>query len=137
MDVDTGAVLALRPLPGSPARVVAGGRDGILTVWNVATAERVERPLHGHDGPIHAIRLVHRDGASPLLASAGNDGTARLRNIESWTPHGEPLTGHHSWVWSLASVPAAPAKDSGWPPPARTGPSTSGTRSDIARSGSR
>ncbi|WP_217131857.1 hypothetical protein [Streptomyces sp. AC558_RSS880] len=49
---------------------------------NVATAERVERPLHGHDGPIRAIRLVHRDGASPLLAPVGNDGTVRLWNIE-------------------------------------------------------
>jgi WD40 repeat protein len=72
-DVDTGAVLALSPLPGSPARTVAGGRDGILTVWNVTTAERVERPLHGHDGPVRAIRLVHRDRASPLLASADGE----------------------------------------------------------------
>ncbi|MEW2079515.1 hypothetical protein AB0941_39245 [Streptomyces sp. NPDC013433] len=61
---------------------MAGGRDGILAVQNVATAERVERPLHGHDGPIRAIRLVHRDGASPLLAPVGNDGTVRLWNIE-------------------------------------------------------
>uniref|UniRef100_UPI003F4953D4 hypothetical protein n=1 Tax=Nonomuraea bangladeshensis TaxID=404385 RepID=UPI003F4953D4 len=103
--IDTGAVLALQPLPGTPARVATGGRDGVITTWTISTAEPAGPPLHGHEGPVRALCLVHRDGSSPLLASAGNDGTIRLWDVATWTQHGEPLIGHRGWVWALAPVP--------------------------------
>ncbi|MFG6198185.1 hypothetical protein [Nonomuraea sp. JJY05] len=105
VQVDTGAVLAIEPLPGAPAVVAVGGRGGVITTWTVPAAEPAGPPLHGHEGPVRALRLVQRDGSSPLLASAGNDGTIRLWDTETWTRCGEPFTGHDGWVWSLAAVP--------------------------------
>ena len=59
-------------LPGD--RVVLGQGDGGLSVWDVATGERVVN-LTGHRGYVMDLELS-RDGR--VLATAGGDGTARL-----------------------------------------------------------
>lgn len=135
--IDHGAVLALCPLPGAPATVAAAGRGGTITLHTLDPAARTENPaprLHGHTGPVRALCLVDQTDSPPLLASAGNDSTLRLWNLDTATPHGTPLTGHVGWIWAITPVPARTAGASGWPRPALMPPSDSGTPPPATRS---
>jgi WD40 repeat protein len=53
-------------------RLATGGRDGAVSVWDVATGD-VTLSLPGHEGPVTGL-LFSRDGAK--LLSTSNDGTA-------------------------------------------------------------
>ena len=56
-------------------------------------------PLAGHAGVINSVAFSP-DGA--LLASAGDDGTVRLWDLEERRPLGKPLTGHVGRVRGIA-----------------------------------
>jgi len=102
----SGAVLALCPLPGRPARVAAAGRDGTITVFSLAAAHDRERVFRAHHGPVRDLCLMDRPGGSPLLVSAGNDAAIRAWDCATWMPHGDPLNGHDGWIWSITSISA-------------------------------
>src|SRR5207237_8653684 len=53
-------------------RLATGGRDGAVSVWDVATGD-VALSLPGHEGPVTGL-VFSRDGAK--LVSTSMDGTA-------------------------------------------------------------
>ncbi|MGH3801693.1 MAG: WD40 repeat domain-containing protein [Pseudonocardiaceae bacterium] len=60
--------------------------------------------------PSPDLCLIEPSDHPQLLASAGNDGTIRLWNLHTATPHGAPLAGHNGWIWSLTTVPGPPGQ---------------------------
>jgi WD40 repeat protein len=99
-----GAVLALLPLPGRRALLVAGGGNGSLARWDIAAGRLVGEPWVAHAGPVRDLCLLHTPGGF-VLASAGQDGTIRLWELdrEAAVSVGS-LTGHGGWVWSLCPI---------------------------------
>jgi WD40 repeat protein len=128
-----GAVLALCPLPGQPSRAAAAGRSGTITIFAVTAGQDPEHVIRAHRGPVRSLCLIERSGDKPLLASAGNDGTIRIWDPATWTPHGDPLTGHDGWIWSLTAVPPLAPQRPGSHRQAPTTPSGYGTRSRAAQ----
>jgi WD40 repeat protein/transcriptional regulator with XRE-family HTH domain len=102
-----GTVLAVCPVPGQPARVAVAGRRGTIAVFSLTDSPGAEPAFPAHNGPVRDLCLIERAGGPPLLASAGNDGTIRIWDTGSWAPHGDPLTGHEGWIWSIASISGA------------------------------
>lgn len=52
-----------------------------------------------------SLCTVERHDGPPLLASAGNDGTIRTWDLDTWTSPAGPLTGHVGWIWSITAIP--------------------------------
>ena len=71
------------------------------TLWsNISTDDSV-LTIIAHSGPVRALAVIATSTGDPLLASAGDDGTIRLWNPHTGTPHGHPLTGHTGPVRAL------------------------------------
>ena len=85
------------------ARIVSGGADGSIRVWDTdaAVSDPLGAPLTGHSGPVCAV-AIGAIGGAPRVVSGGYDGTVRLWDPTSGTPVGTPLTGHHGVVSALA-----------------------------------
>ncbi len=103
--IGSGAVLALCPLPGEPARIATAAGDGTITIVTIDPALDTGPVIQAHDGPVRALCLIGRPGGESLLASAGNDGMIRVWDLSTGEPCGGPLTGHDGWIWSLTTVP--------------------------------
>lgn len=80
-------------------RIVSGGEDGVLRIWDVKTGAAIDRPLLGHRRAITAL-VMRPDGAR--VVSAGEDGSVRLWDLRSGQPVGEPVQAHRSPVLALA-----------------------------------
>src|SRR5829696_4984619 len=84
-------VEALRRAPATAAKEEA----------RVALLDKLNRPSHvatqltGHTNWVNDVAF--RPGGE-LLASASDDRTVRLWDVETGKPHGEPLKGHTKWV---------------------------------------
>jgi len=79
-------------------KLVAGFRNGSIRIFNPTTWEQIAI-LEGHDTMfVNAISLLQNDR---LLASASDDGTARLWNLDTNLPVGPPLQ-HQGLVWDAA-----------------------------------
>ncbi|MBV8541347.1 MAG: pentapeptide repeat-containing protein, partial [Pseudonocardiales bacterium] len=95
----TGGVLAVAWSPDG-TRLLTGGRDGDVRVWDAASGEPLHR-LTGHTDWVWAVAWSP-DGTR--LLTGGGDGTVRVWDAAS----GEPLhrlTGHTDWVWAVAWSP--------------------------------
>ena len=80
------------------SRIVSGGGDGYVRVWDFSTNRQIGRPIEGHSGLIYAV-AVSPDAT--LLASAGNDGGIRLWNAYSGSQVLPPITGYQGDIYSL------------------------------------
>jgi len=94
----------VRSLAVSPDgnRLLSGGTDNTLMLWDTRTGLSIGAPLAGHTGWINSISFSP-DG--DRIASASADGTIRLWNAQNATPVGEPLIGHQDAVWSVVFSP--------------------------------
>lgn len=91
-----GAVNAVAFIPGS-SRAVSAGDDGMLSVWDVETKQRIHR-FEGHTGKIVGL-VVSEDGR--WAVSASWDRTARVWDLAQLAP-GPVLSGHQGPVNAVA-----------------------------------
>jgi len=90
----TGAVTAVATARG---RVVTGGEDGSVRVWD-RVSRRLLRVLRGHHGWVYTVAF---SPSSDLIASAGDDAVIRLWSATTGCLVGM-LTGHTKRIRSLA-----------------------------------
>ncbi|MCX6462685.1 MAG: NB-ARC domain-containing protein [Pseudonocardiales bacterium] len=96
-DGHTGAVTSVAVTAN---RVVSGGEDGTVRVWDRRSG-RLVRVLRGNHGWVHAV-AVSSDG--DFVAAAGDDRVVRLWRLSSGAPLGA-LAGHSRRVRSLVPLP--------------------------------
>jgi WD40 repeat protein len=93
--------VAVTELDGRQVIVSAGGVDGRVGLWDLATGSSVGVPLVGHIGGVNALAVGISDGR-PLAVSGGDDGTIRRWDLRALSSLGEPLRGHQGYVPALA-----------------------------------
>ena len=72
-------------------RLVSGGDDGTLRLWDAQTGRPIGDPLTRASRRVRSV-AVTPDGRR--LVSGGWDGTLRLWDAQTGQPIGAPLTGH-------------------------------------------
>jgi WD40 repeat protein len=83
-------------------RIVSGGFDNTVRVWDAASGQPIGAPLTGHTDPVLSVAFSP-DGKR--IASGGYDNTVRVWDGASGQPIGDPLTGHTDPVVSVAFSP--------------------------------
>lgn len=83
-------------------RIVSGGSDATLRLWNAQTGEAIGEPLVGHEEGVLSVAFSP-DGQR--IVSGSSDTTLRLWDAQTGGAIGEPLTGHSSVVLSVAFSP--------------------------------
>lgn len=89
-----GGVWTVAAGPAPAGRLVTGGADGTVRLWDPPTV------LRGHEGDVHAVATSH-DGTR--VASGGADDTVRVWEVA--TGRATVLTGHTHDVWDVAFLP--------------------------------
>lgn len=84
------------------ARIVSGGDDKMLRVWDASTGQPMGAPMQGHTRTVTSVAFSP-DGTH--IVSGSNDETVRLWDAKSGMPVGSPLLGHNGPVWSVAFSP--------------------------------
>jgi WD40 repeat protein len=80
-------------------RLVTGGPDGTVALWNGDTGVPIGEPLTGH---VDWITSVAFSPDGHRFATASRDNSARLWNADTGAPLGGPLNGHTGVVTSAA-----------------------------------
>lgn len=80
----TTTVEFLREASGS-LRLVTGGIDGLIRLWNLESGDQIGEPLSGHMKRVRSVRACTGAGGRPLIASAGSDRTLRLWDMSTGT----------------------------------------------------
>uniref|UniRef100_UPI001594640D WD40 repeat domain-containing protein n=1 Tax=Mycobacterium persicum TaxID=1487726 RepID=UPI001594640D len=83
-------------------RIVSGGADNTLRLWDAATGTPVGAPLTGHTAPVLSVAFGP-DGRR--IVSGSDDKTLRLWDAATGAPIGAPLTGHTGPVESVGFSP--------------------------------
>ena len=84
------------------ARIVSGGTDNVLRLWDARSGALIGEPLKGHTDSVNSVAFSP-DGAR--IVSGSQDNTLRLWDARSGAPIGEPLKGHTGFVNSVAFSP--------------------------------
>ncbi|MFC7760622.1 WD40 repeat domain-containing protein [Catellatospora bangladeshensis] len=78
------------PVAGG-VRLVTGGNDGSIIVWDAESGRQLLPAMTGHRGTVRSLGLVST-GSGEALVSIGGDQTVRLWDVESGSPlHVLPL----------------------------------------------
>lgn len=72
-------------------RFASGTLDGVVTVWDTESGERIGAPMTGH---IDTVQDIAFQPHGHLLATAGWDNTVRLWDLNTHRQSGPPLTEH-------------------------------------------
>ena len=83
-------------------RIVSGGADGTVRIWDADTHQQVGAPLTGHTEPVVSVAFSP-DGRR--IVSGSFDKTVRIWDADTHQQIGAPLTGHTGDVWSVAFSP--------------------------------
>ena len=83
-------------------RIVSGGTDGTVRLWEAERGEAIGAPLEGHEDIVLRVAF---DPDGKRIVSGGNDGTVRLWEVESGEAIGAPLEGHENSVVNVAFSP--------------------------------
>ncbi|SPO40677.1 related to DOA1 - involved in ubiquitin-dependent proteolysis [Pseudozyma flocculosa] len=97
-------------------RILTASADKTIRLWSIATPDRPLATFTGHSDAVRGLVLL--DGGASF-ASCGNDGTINLYSLASLQPGSssgggsggssipplQTLSGHTSFVYSLATVP--------------------------------
>ena len=97
--------IAFHPVADSTT-IVGGDENGSLWRWDYLKSD--VDTLGRHGDRVNAIAfesLSDRAKDSPLLATAGADGSVQLWNLEYWKNGPIMLREHAGWVWSVAFSP--------------------------------
>ena len=82
--------------------LVTGARDGVVTVWDLATGAK-RRRFTGHRGGVQEAAV---DPAGKRVATAGADGTVWIWDLTARNEQPtKPFVDLHSIVWSVAYSP--------------------------------
>ena len=84
------------------SRIVSGGWDNTIRIWDAQSGQPVGEPLVGHDGNVYSV-AYSPDGSR--IVSGSGDNTIRIWNAQTGQPLGEPLAGHDGVVYSVAYSP--------------------------------
>ncbi|WP_327090035.1 serine/threonine-protein kinase [Nonomuraea sp. NBC_01738] len=76
---------------------IAGGLQGRLIFWNLATGRQIAKPVKAHESGVLAIATGKLDGV-PVALTGGGDKTVRLWDLRTGKPIGKPLLGHTAQV---------------------------------------
>ncbi len=98
-------------------RIISGGDDMTLRMWDAATGAAVGEPMIGHTESVSCVAAVPgfmaADGVmrvSPRVVSGSGDMTLRIWDAETGGAVGEPLVGHNSVVKCVTVVPGFMAR---------------------------
>ncbi len=83
-------------------RIVFGGVDKTVRLWDAATGHPIGPPLTGHADTVSSVAFSP-DGRRIVSGSA--DKTVRVWDADTGKPIGQPLTGHTDRVRSVAFSP--------------------------------
>ncbi|MGO9350188.1 MAG: TIR domain-containing protein [Mycobacterium sp.] len=83
-------------------RIVSGGGDLTVRIWDADALRQVGAPLTGHTGAVAGV-AVSPDGRR--IVSGSWDGTVRIWDADTHQQVGAPLTGHTDAVDSVAFSP--------------------------------
>jgi len=67
-------------------RLISGGDDGTVRIWNMESGLQIVKPLHSHrkdSNGYNSVRSVALNHDGTRLVSGGNDGVVRIWEIES------------------------------------------------------
>src|SRR5437660_444507 len=58
-------------------RLVTGGKENTVKIWDVQTGAELHPPLQGHSGDVYTVAFS-RDPGGRLVASAGEDSSVKV-----------------------------------------------------------
>jgi WD40 repeat protein/ABC-type oligopeptide transport system ATPase subunit len=80
-------------------RLVSGGQDGTVIVWDVKTLQPIGEPLIGHNGEVQGVAFNPRE--PDKLVSVGYDRDIILWDLKASSRFGKILDGHEGEVSSV------------------------------------
>ncbi|OKH48012.1 WD40 repeat domain-containing protein [Phormidium tenue] len=83
-------------------RIVSGGGDTTVRLWDAEMGQPIGQPLQGHDEWVSSVAFSP-DGTR--IVSGSEDKTVRLWDAKTGQPIGQPLQGHDHRVNSVAFSP--------------------------------
>lgn len=98
-----GQILAIAVSPDG-SRIVSGGDDHTLRLWDAKTGQPLGAPLKGHEGEVQSVAFSP-DGKYIVSGGGGGDRTLRLWDAKTGQLIGAPLEGDKSSVYSVAFSP--------------------------------
>ena len=84
------------------SRLVSGGADSTLRLWDTTNGESIGEPLKGHTNEVKSVAFNH---TGSRIVSGSGDTTVRLWDAVTGDPVGKPLEGHQGWVMSVGLLP--------------------------------
>ncbi|MFE7713006.1 hypothetical protein ACFU6I_46470 [Streptomyces sp. NPDC057486] len=95
------SAVACTLLGGRPVAVTAGGDDGAVRMWDLATGTPLGPPMTGHSERIHSVACTVLGGRPVAVTTGGGDGTMRVWDLATGTPLRQ-LTVSTGWVDAAA-----------------------------------